>query len=616
MKITNLIIRTILIINFQLIVLNCFAQTDTLTIHTIKGKQYYIHIVKKGGSLYAIHKKYNIPIKVIKQENPSVLDGLSIGEKIFIPVKKHQETITQTDGNYISHKVQKKQTLYAIAKMYKVKQKDIIAANPTIVNGLKEGMIIKIPIFKLKDNDAIATENTLNYKTHLVKKGETLYGLSKTYNVSVVDLKKVNNGLKKGLQVNETIFLPIKIQPTIKTNNDSLLAFPFKTKHIISLLNDSIEKKNIYKISLMLPFYLDENDEITQHLDAFHQKEIYPRSKFAIEFYNGFLLALDSLSSDSIKFKLYVYDTKGQDSIRTKELLLKKEFKTFDLIVGPLYKNNFKKAAEFAKQNHIPITSPVKQNNKILLGNEYVFKAIPSLVTSLNQIVTLTIDSFKTENLLALSYEKSKEKDLIPLLIKDYQERLSAINDTVFYSPIKTLKVSYNFNTILSNLSPTKNNVLYMPISDKKYITTILNYLVTTLNKKEYKNYKITIVGLEDWLNYDNIDLAYFQQLNAYIPVAQHVDYSSDKTINIVKKFEEKLEVFPSKNALLGYDLAWYYANCFIKNATVFNTNISTSIVEGISLNLDFKRTGIESGFENTSTCILKFDNYTLKRIY
>ena len=59
-------------------------QTDSLEIHKIKGKEYYIHVVSKGESLYAIHKKYEVPIDVIKSENPGVNDGLSIGEKLSL----------------------------------------------------------------------------------------------------------------------------------------------------------------------------------------------------------------------------------------------------------------------------------------------------------------------------------------------------------------------------------------------------------------------------------------------------------------------------------------------------------------------------------------------------
>ena len=161
------------------------AQTDSLEVHVVNGKNYYIHIVEKGESLYAIHKKYDVPQSVIKKENPSVLDGLSIGEKIFIPVK-NEVASASVDGNYINHTVLKKQTLYSIARIYKVKQKAIVAANPGVKHHLKEGQIIKIPVKSIKKEPQQKTDTlTGKYLTHQVLKGETLYSLSKQYNTTV-----------------------------------------------------------------------------------------------------------------------------------------------------------------------------------------------------------------------------------------------------------------------------------------------------------------------------------------------------------------------------------------------------------------------------------------------
>ena len=106
-----------------------FAQSDSLEVHTIKGKEYYIHSIEKGQSLYFIHKKYNVPLEVLKKENPSVLDGLSIGEKVFIPLKKDAEVEVKTNGNFINHTVKGGETLYSISKLYKISQNAIVAAN-------------------------------------------------------------------------------------------------------------------------------------------------------------------------------------------------------------------------------------------------------------------------------------------------------------------------------------------------------------------------------------------------------------------------------------------------------------------------------------------------------
>lgn len=596
---------------FSLLSFNGFSQSDSVEVHIIKGKEYYIHIIEKGESLYAIHKKYDIPLDVIKKENPSVSDGLSIGEKIFIPVKREVNNPTNIDGNYITHEVQKKQTLYSISKLYKVQQNEIIAANPEIADGLKEGQLIKIPVKKLKEVDSSdLTEVNILTETrriHVVQKGETLYALSKLYNITVQEIKDQNNGLLQGLREGETIVLPGE---SFNIANDSLAVLP-------ALLPDSVQeilKKPLYNIGLLLPFYLDENDEMVENRLALEERKIYPRSQFAIEFYNGFLKALDSIYSDTCKFKVYAYDTKGDDSTRIKELLQKPIFKNFDLIVGPLYYTNFSLVSEFAKENEIPLVSPVKQNNKVLLGNPYIYKVIPSKTSIIEPLTELLVDSFKTENLLAVSYESAKENPLIDLYVESYNKKLLETNDTNFYSTIKTIKVSTNVSDIVSSLKPTKNNVIFVPTTNQSTVTNLFSYLITTLNKRDYKDYKVTLIGLEEWMNFNNIDMEYYQRLNIHYCTAQFVDENDSLTTDFIANYVKDKNVYPDKNALLGFDVGYYFGNYFNNYGTpILNCHIKD--YKGQSIAFNFLKTGIESGYENTSINLLRFNDYMLQRL-
>ena len=379
---------------------------------------------------------------------------------------------------------------------------------------------------------------------------------------------------------------------------------------------DSIVKKPIYKIGLLLPFYLDENDELVENRNGLDKKGIYPKSKFSIEFYKGFLLALNRLNSDSVKFQVYVYDTKGKDSLCTKNVLKKEECKNLDLIVGPLYHSNFILAAEFAKENHIPIVSPVKQNNKILLGNPYVFKAIPSKPSMINLISQLAVDSFKVDNLIAIQDDKAKEKGLIDLFITAYNQKVLALEDTLIYSSISTVNLTASFSPLISQVKIDANNVLYVPSSNSTFITNLFNFLVNKLNEPAYQNTTFTLIGVAEWLKYENIDLDYFERLQVYLPIAQHINYSDSITDNFVTQFVEKNTTFPSKTSFLAYDIVNYFAGNLLQYGSVFLVGAPQKDVNQLSIQQSYFKTGIESGFENTNTYILHFKDYTLTRVY
>ena len=88
------------------------------------------------------------------------------------------------DGKkYYVHTVEAGNTLYGIHKLYNTDLEKIIAANPGLSNNLDIGQQVLIPI----DLDSES-----HYGKHTVEAGETLYGISRKYNCTVSDLKKIN----------------------------------------------------------------------------------------------------------------------------------------------------------------------------------------------------------------------------------------------------------------------------------------------------------------------------------------------------------------------------------------------------------------------------------------
>ena len=109
--------------------------------------------------------------------------------------------------NFIKHTVEKGETVTKIAQKYKVTPANIYNLNPDSQNGLKPDMVLLIP----KGNGAIIVEKNDSMTKHTIVAKETLYGLSKLYNVSVEEIENANPELKKeGLKVGATINIPSK----------------------------------------------------------------------------------------------------------------------------------------------------------------------------------------------------------------------------------------------------------------------------------------------------------------------------------------------------------------------------------------------------------------------
>ncbi|WP_025742512.1 LysM peptidoglycan-binding domain-containing protein [Aquimarina pacifica] len=101
---------------------------------------------------------------------------------------------TSQAQQYKSHKVVKGENVYRIAKRYNITPEVLYKINPTAKDGIAEGEILAIPITSDEE-----------YNTHVVEEGDTVYSLSKKYNVSTETIYLLNPEANKGINVGQVL---------------------------------------------------------------------------------------------------------------------------------------------------------------------------------------------------------------------------------------------------------------------------------------------------------------------------------------------------------------------------------------------------------------------------
>ena len=181
-------------------------------IETIDGKDFYIHFVKKGETLFTIARAYGITVDDIFKTNPTASEGIYEGKILKIPVKNKtgqavEKKEKEPEKDFFYHIVKNQETLYSIAKKYGTTVDKIKAFNPELGESIKEGQTLKIPVRK-ENEDRQKLEWEGKTKTHTIQKGETLYSIAREYNVTTGEIKNANPGLSDALSIGKKILIP------------------------------------------------------------------------------------------------------------------------------------------------------------------------------------------------------------------------------------------------------------------------------------------------------------------------------------------------------------------------------------------------------------------------
>ena len=208
---------------FCVIFLMCAASAYSLDLpkRTIGANEFYCYKVEANETIYGISRKLNISKEDLMKYNPSLVNGLKKGHLLLIPVEildidtaiKNSSTVAEVTANVV-HVVERGETLYGLSKTYNVSQDDLISLNPSITGGLKAGQKVLIPQPKSQSiNDK--GENVIY---HTIQKGETLYSLSKKYETTIESILTLNPGISPtNFKINEIIkIVPNSVRTEVK----------------------------------------------------------------------------------------------------------------------------------------------------------------------------------------------------------------------------------------------------------------------------------------------------------------------------------------------------------------------------------------------------------------
>jgi LysM repeat protein len=191
---------------------------DSIGTETINGKVFVIHKVDEKETLFAISRRYRASVDDILKYNEGASDGLDIGEILKVPYTA--KAVNRT-GEGLVHQVQAKETMFSISKKYGVTIDEIKQWNNLRDNSLSVGqdLVIKKKASSGSALTATKPNNPVSVKgAHTVAAQETMYSISRQYGVTVQQLKEWNNLDDSGLQIGQSLVVvaPEQSSPVVK----------------------------------------------------------------------------------------------------------------------------------------------------------------------------------------------------------------------------------------------------------------------------------------------------------------------------------------------------------------------------------------------------------------
>mgnify|MGYP000557038466 CR=1 FL=1 len=614
MGINTFTYRFIIILSFLHIGISLRSQSE------IKS-EFIFHTVSRGETSYGISKKYQVDLNDFFSSNPEASKGLVKGQILKIPIKPYinNESGSNQDSLFKKHVVLEGETLWAIAKTYGVQVLIIKSYNQLLSNVLKKDQLLLIPNILADTSDIIKpliknVDHPLLNKCdtliiHNVKKKETLYSISKKYNLSIDKIISNNLFLEdEGLLKDQNLRIKLRIKDCLE---DSLLQI-IDSLSIIDSINFQPKK---LRVSIVLPFFIDKSDSIIINCPNNTDCSIDEMTENSLQIYNGVKIAMIELQTLGYNLELNFLN----------DILNYSIFKLSNLIIGPLYSKNIKIARKFSKINNIPMISPYNIPSQGLFNYPNLFKIFPSRSTQSKEMAKYIKDNNSNDNILVLTDSKDNKSNICSDIFSDVFNSNSSNTDSVILEDSITKKDSIFFNDsltpislirgedwsfILNKLSSNKKNIIVLCSNQIPFLTYSFNQIIEFSNSKDHYKSKFIIFGFEDLYRMKTIDIKYKNKFNLHFASKGILDYKSENVKIFTEKYQKKFSSQPTSFSYLGYDILKSIFHKFYP----FN-NEKNDVYSGLQYEINFGQIDSNSGSENKSVNLYNITDYKLVKL-
>lgn len=378
----------------------------------------------------------------------------------------------------------------------------------------------------------------------------------------------------------------------------SLLGFVQKT---IAQTDTSIPKK----IAVFAPVYLDTAFRGDTYQLGKNNLPAYMIP--GLDFYNGVMLAIDSLNKENAAIQVLFYDSKSLTE-PIAQVVNKPEMQDVSLIIASFNnRNDIKLLADFALSKKIPLISATYPNSGGVRNNPYLILLNPTLSAHIEAVYKYMHRFYPTDPIIYF-----RKKGAVENLI---ESDIYGMNDKTQGLPLKlsSVELSDSFNTadVLDHLDSTHQNIVFCGSLDEKFGMKLSAALSSNLS------YPVTAIGMPTWDGLKDIskDLSII-----YSTPYQHrrADMTS---IRMAKQYMAMFLTAPSDMVYKGFETMYHFTRLLLWYPENFMGHLSDKAfkvfneyqIEPSSINRDTSTTDY---LENKKLYFIQKKDGIIKSVY
>ena len=548
---------------------------------------------------------YGVSQADIIKLNPGSDERIFIGRTLRIP----RSAANAQKETY--HTIASGETLYRLTVKYNVSAKAICDANPGLsAENFRIGQVILIP--STTEAETMAPTETLSNNTvvannnipgpiesrcrdmHKVKRKETVFSISREYGISEAELIAANPELKGENKIKKGTFLCIPY-PKAQTEQSAQLQATPTNSELFRENRKETERFSTIKAAVILPF-----------LDGVSKSE----SSRMVEYYEGLLMAVDSLKRTGTSIDLYTYNS-GPESASLNSILGKSEMKDMDIIFGPLYQQHIEPLAEFAKKQDTRLVIPFTSKDNTVFQNPAVYQINTPQSYLYSEVYDHFVRQFPNANVIFIEASQGA---------KDKAEFIKGLKDELRNRsiPMKSLKEDVTVESLKTVLRTDRENI-FIPTSGSN-LTLIKILPQLTLLVREQPESRIHLFGYPEWQTYTKDHLEAFFELDTYFYSSFYTNNLLPAAINFTKNYrrwygKEMDERYP-KFGMLGFDTGYFFLKGLARYGSSFEKNMQGLDLVPIQTGFKFQRVNNWGGFINKKVFFVHFTkNFELVKL-